>query len=192
MMDTTRPSLLIRVRDPRDQAAWSEFDAIYRPMLHRFAQARGLGLTDAEEIAQQCMTAINQHIKDFDYDPRKGKFKSWLRTMVGNKVKNLLRDRHEAQAKSRDFDRPQWQEPAPDEVFNRLWEEEHLKHCLRSVRSEVEDATFNVFFSLVMEERPIDQVCRDFNVNAANVRVIKSRMLQRIRRRMILLLGEEE
>ena len=38
-MDTTRPSLLLRIRDRGDAGAWRTFDAIYRPMLYRFALA---------------------------------------------------------------------------------------------------------------------------------------------------------
>ena len=37
-IDTTRASLLLRIRDARDTHAWAEFDAIYRPML---AASRG-------------------------------------------------------------------------------------------------------------------------------------------------------
>ena len=36
----TRPSLLIRVRDPADQAAWREFVEIYRPVIVRVGNSR--------------------------------------------------------------------------------------------------------------------------------------------------------
>src|SRR5260370_1423017 len=32
---TTRPSLLARLRDPRDERAWREFAAIYAPLVYR-------------------------------------------------------------------------------------------------------------------------------------------------------------
>ena len=48
-MAVTRASLLLRIRDPKDNAAWKEFDAIYRPMLQRFARTMGLGAADAED-----------------------------------------------------------------------------------------------------------------------------------------------
>ena len=38
----TRTSLLIRVRDPADQAAWHEFGEIYRPIILRLARLKGL------------------------------------------------------------------------------------------------------------------------------------------------------
>ena len=38
----TRPSLLIRLRNPADQNAWFEFAEIYRPVITRLALRKGL------------------------------------------------------------------------------------------------------------------------------------------------------
>ena len=191
-MDTTRPSLLIRIKDHADQAAWYEFDSIYRPLLYRFVRVRGLSETEAEEIAQHCMTAINQHIVNFKYDPQKGKFKSWLATMVNNRIKNMLRDRHEAQARTKDFKDLREQGASPEEIFDKLWRQEHLKHCLRLIKTEVEESTFKVFVAYVMEEQPVEKVCQEFAMTPNQVHAIKSRVTKRIRQRMVELLGEEE
>jgi RNA polymerase sigma-70 factor, ECF subfamily len=191
-METTRPSLLIRVRNRQDQTAWYEFDSIYRPMLIRFGLARGLNATEAEEVAQQCLAAITQHIESFEYDPTKGRFKGWLRTMVHNRMKNLLRDRHEGQADSQDFKRTQQREEAPDELFDRIWRQEHLKHCLRLIQKEVEPSSFKAFVAHVIDEQPVEKICGEFKMTANQVHAIKSRMLKRIRQRMLEILGAEE
>ncbi len=191
-METTRPSLLIRVRNRQDQAAWEEFDGLYRPMLHHFALARGLNPTEAEEIAQQCMTAVCEHIAGFEYDPGKGRFKGWLKTLVSNRIKNMLRGRHQQQAESQDFKRPQEREESPDDIFDQCWRQEHLKHCLRLIRTEVEETTFQAFVAYVMKEEPIERVCAELKMTANQVHAIKSRMIKRLRERMIELLGEEE
>ncbi|MFQ5490031.1 MAG: RNA polymerase sigma factor [Phycisphaerae bacterium] len=103
-MHTTRASLLLRVRDPKDATAWTEFDAIYRPLLVRFGQSNGLGEADVEDVAQHCMTAIHKRIASFDYDPEKGRFKGWLRTLVNNRIRDLHRRRQDEQARTGDFD----------------------------------------------------------------------------------------
>ena len=191
-MDTTRPSLLIRIKNRGDRSAWYEFDAIYRPLLQRFARARGLSESEADEIAQQCMTAVDQHIGRFEYDPRRGRFKAWLATMVNNRIKNMLRDRRETQAQTADFAGLAESGATPDEIFDKLWQQEHLKHCLRLIRGEVEPTTFSAFVAYVMEEQPVEAVCKRFDMTANQVHAIKSRMVKRIRQRMTDLLGEEE
>src|SRR5262245_6671851 len=49
---STRQSLLVRLLDPRDQAAWTEFVEIYEPLIQRLARSRGLQRADADDLAQ--------------------------------------------------------------------------------------------------------------------------------------------
>ena len=56
--------------------AWHEFAGIYRPILLRYARACGLRADDAEDIAQECLTLIDQHIGRFEYDKRRGGLKA--------------------------------------------------------------------------------------------------------------------
>ena len=126
-MDTTRPSLLLRVRDAGNAEAWRDFDAIYRPMLFRFARSRGLGDAEAEDVVQHCFTAVQHHIRSFDYDPSRGRFKGWLRTLVNNRVRSVQRARREGQAKTHVFDRMAAREDNPAEAFDRIWMDAHLK-----------------------------------------------------------------
>lgn len=192
MMQTTRASLLVRVKDKKDSAAWREFDGIYRPMLHRFATARGLDHASAEDVVQHCMAAIAGHIASFDYDPRKGRFKGWLRTLVNNRVRNLLRNRHEEVAESKDFKRDQQQEPSPEAVFDRLWMEEHLRHCLQLVRDEVGLSTIQAFQHYVVEEWPVERVCEEMKMTANQVYKIKWRVTQKLSEKMKELLEGSE
>ena len=46
----TRPSLLVRMRDARDGAAWGQFVDIYGPLI--YGHARKCGLQDADAIGE--------------------------------------------------------------------------------------------------------------------------------------------
>ena len=48
----TRYSLIERVQDLADEAAWVEFLAIYQPVLYRMARRRGLQDADAQDVIQ--------------------------------------------------------------------------------------------------------------------------------------------
>ena len=191
-VDTTRISLLLRLRNSGDAKAWSQFDAIYRPMLYRFATVRGLEHAAAEDIVQHCMLAVSEHIKGFEYDPTRGRFKGWLRTLVNNKVRNVMRDRRDQIAKTQDFNIADAREDAPDELFERVWMDEHLKHALRNVRDDVEPTTFAAFQQYVIEERPIEEVCASCGMNPNQVHAIKWRVTKKLRAAMAELTGEEE
>jgi RNA polymerase sigma-70 factor (ECF subfamily) len=190
-MHTTRASLLIRLKDPRNNEAWTEFDGIYRPMLFRFAQARGLGHSDAEDVVQYCMAAVNKHIQGFDYDPKRGRFKSWLRTMVNNRCRNMFRDRKEQVAESQDFRLAQANSESPEETFDRIWTQEHLRHCLRLVRDEVDSTTFTAFKRYAVDGRATKEVCEELDITSGQLYKIKWRMTQKLRERMTELLGSD-
>ena len=130
-MNTTRESLLIRIRDHENQDAWVEFDVIYRPILRRFALERQVPTDEVEDVVQDCMVAIQRHISAFDYDPRCGRFRAWLRTMVNNRIFNIRRRRREQQVDSGHCKDLQTCGPGPQEVFELIWIQEHLKHALR-------------------------------------------------------------
>lgn len=189
-MHATRPSLLLRIRDPHDATAWEVFDSIYRPMLRRYAIGRGPSDAEAEDIAQQCVADVHRKIGEFEYDPAKGRFKGWLKTMVANRVRNHWRDRRERQADTRLFERNAASEPSPDERFEQLWMHEHLWHRFRAIQREVDQSTSRAFEGYVLRLRPIDEVCEELGLTVQNVYTIKWRLTEKVARRMKELLGE--
>jgi RNA polymerase sigma factor (sigma-70 family) len=191
-VDTTRPSLLLRIRDRRDDAAWQTFDGIYRPLLQRYAVACGLKSADAEDVVQHCMSAVQENIAGFDYDPAKGRFKSWLRTIVYNRVRNLIRDRPAGLGGDAEMRGVPSREESPEQVFDRLWMQEHLWHCIELVRRDVEPTTFRAFEMYVLEQRTIEEVCAELKVRPNVVYTIKWRLTEKIAERMRELLGDAD
>jgi len=191
-VDTTRHSLLIRIRDPQDGAAWREFDRLYRPLLTRYARARGLSPDDTEDVVQHCMAAVQQHIGTFEYDPRSGRFKSWLCTLVINRIRNLHRGRRERIAESGEIAAAPTAEPSPEEVFEKIWVKEHVRHCLDQVRRETDELTYTAFRRYALDEEPVEQVCTDLGINANKLYKIKWQLTQKLREKMVELLGESE
>src|SRR5687768_13184788 len=86
----TRPTLLLRVRDADDSAAWSQFIDIYTPLIFGFCRKRGLQDADAADLAQEVMRAVSRAIGKFEYQPEQGTFRSWLFTITRNKFNNFL------------------------------------------------------------------------------------------------------
>src|ERR1700739_4499560 len=90
---TTRPSLLVRIRDAADHQAWSQFVEIYGPLVYGFARRLGLQDADAADITQEVLRAVAGAARKLVYDPRRGSFRGWLRTVVRNKVRNFFSSR---------------------------------------------------------------------------------------------------
>lgn len=191
-MDTTRISLLLRIRDRNDSAAWSQFDAIYRPMLRRFVRAAGLDRAATDDVVQDCMVAIHRHIDTFEYDPGRGRFKGWLRTLVRNRVTDYFRARRARQQTHELLDAtPGEREPLPDEGFERVWRQEHVRYCLEAISAEVEPETMAAFRAVAIEQQPVEAVCHQLGMTPGQVHGIKWRVTGKLRERMRALLGED-
>src|SRR3954466_1296013 len=82
----TRPSLLVRLRDASDHRAWSEFAAVYAPLIHGFARKHGLQDHDAADLTQEVLARVARAVRGLAYDPRRGSFRGWLFTIVHRKL----------------------------------------------------------------------------------------------------------
>ena len=191
-MDTTRASLLQRVRNPKDQQSWREFFHIYEPLLYRYARARGLGRESAEELAQQCLALLTEKMPKFVYAKEKGGFKHWLRRVANNKVNDLFKKRAVPIAQSGDFRRPQEREPSPDELWEQQWEKRHLQYCLKLIQGEVAAHTYQAFEYHVIGGWSVTKVAEALEISVDQVYTAKSRVTRRLRTKMRELLGEFE
>src|ERR1700735_1692360 len=89
----TRASLLARLGDPGDRAAWRQFVELYGGLIYGFARRRGLQDADAADLTQEVFLAIAQSAGRFHYDPRQGSFRGWLYGVTRNKIARFLQDR---------------------------------------------------------------------------------------------------
>lgn len=190
-METTRASLLLRIRDRGDSGAWAEFDAIYRPILTRLCLARRLDRAAAEDVVQYCMLNVHRYIDGFDYDPSKGRFKAWLRTIALNHMKNLARGGGDVQGDTAVYANDAATGDSPEATFDKLWMEEHLAYCLKAIREEVEPKTFEAFQLYALEEKSPEEVCAQVGLEPAQLYRIKYKMTQRLGEKMRELLGDD-
>ncbi len=86
----TNESLILRVKDPADAASWSDFLAIYRPVVVRMACGRGSQHADADDLAQQVFLSVARAIEDWEPDSQQPPFRVWLTRITRNAIVNAL------------------------------------------------------------------------------------------------------
>ena len=94
----TSPTLLGRLRrDPKDQAAWSEFVARYGPRILQWCRGWGLQESDAQDVTQDVLLKLNRLMATFVYDSS-GSFRGWLKTLSHHAWRDLAAERRRAGA----------------------------------------------------------------------------------------------
>jgi RNA polymerase sigma-70 factor (ECF subfamily) len=90
----TDPSLLGKLCNAStNEAAWAVFLRRYQPALSGWCRGLGLQQADADDVCQSVLGTLAQKLPAFRYDPARGSFRGWLRTTVGNAVRNFWRGR---------------------------------------------------------------------------------------------------
>src|SRR5205807_1625207 len=90
----TRLSLVVRLRDARDEGAWAQFVELYAPLVFGFARKHGLQDADAADLTQDVLQAVSGGVRRLDYDPQRGSFRGWLFTVARNKLRNFVAAQH--------------------------------------------------------------------------------------------------
>jgi RNA polymerase sigma factor (sigma-70 family) len=186
--DATRPSLLIAIRDVGNQSAWSEFVGLYTPLVFRHCLRRGLQEADAADVAQEVMKSVAGSIARFEYDRRKGSFRSWLLTVTRNKLANFFtrRARRGDETGETSVQELVGSEASPSESAD--WEREYesrvLNWAMEHVKAEFQEGTWRAFWGTAVEERAVAEVAAELGMSAGAVYIARSRVIARIRRRV--------
>ncbi|MGP0067128.1 MAG: RNA polymerase sigma factor [Isosphaeraceae bacterium] len=185
---TTRPSLLVRLRDPMDERAWGEFVEIYGPLIEQLARRRGLQEADAADLVQEVFRAVAVAIERYDPDPAKGSFRGWLSTIARNLIVNLLKAQRRHPRGTGDTEIQQFLEaqPAPDDQESALFDAEYHRRLLHWAAERVKDeftaVVWLAFWKTGVEAQSADEAARALGLSVGTVYQYKSRVVARLRR----------
>lgn len=89
----TRASLILRLRNAEDMAAWEEFTELYGPVVFRVARRRGLQAADAENLCQEVLLSVAQSVSQWVGRDDRGSFHAWLLRIAHNEAVDMLSQR---------------------------------------------------------------------------------------------------
>ena len=183
---STRASLLVRLRDPRDEAAWTEFVDLYAPLIYGYLRRQGLQDADAMDVSQEVISTIARAVSRLAYDPKRGSFRNWLFTVVRRKLSNWRRAQRIRPRGSGDTATHRLLEqcPAPeggDAEWEAEWEERVYSWACVQVRRSVTDVTWQAFWRTAIDGQPGKQVAADLGLTVAAVYHARSRVLARLK-----------
>ena len=182
----TRPSLLLRIRNPRDEQAWAQFVELYAPLVHRYGRRYGLQEADAADLAQEVLQIVISSASHFEYDPHRGKFRGWLLTVTRNKLRRLWasearRPRATGDTNVRGLIEQQPDPDADEDAWNREYQRRLLSLAAERTRNSFTESTWLAFWWTTREGKPPRAVAEELGISIGAVYIAKSRVLSRLR-----------
>jgi RNA polymerase sigma-70 factor (ECF subfamily) len=186
---STRASLLVRIRDPRDERAWAEFVTIYTPLVERVARARGLQDADAADLLQDVFRAVARAIERYDLDPARGSFRGWLFRIARNLAINLIAARARHPQGSGDTAMMASLEEQPDPATtgeeSRMFDAEYRRRLFGwaadAVRDQFHPRTWTAFWRTAVEGHEPRDVATALGMSVGAVYIARSRVMSRLK-----------
>lgn len=189
MTATTSPSLLLRIRNPDDEDAWEQFLAIYTSIVRDYCFQRRLQIADVDDIVQEVMTTVTKAIKNFEYDPSKGRFRAWLGTVAANTIKSHLNKeakRRKTTEKLNDLETGSTTGidlahcADPDSEWVEIFSERIFRAACTRARPHFSDVTWNCFEAAWIQNESAGDIAKNLGIPIHSVYVNKSRVLKRL------------
>jgi len=181
---TTRLSLLLRIRDSADAASWQTFVDLYGPVVYRYCRGRGLQDADAAEVMQEVLLEVSRSARKLDYDPARGRFRSWLGAVAHSKLYRWSRQKRRAAVNGTTADIEILNETMT-RVQVTAWTEAFHRHILQAalarIRPRFAEATWQAFERVWLENRPAAEVAEELGQSVDWLYVAKSRVLKQLR-----------
>lgn len=193
----TRGTLLSRVRDLSDTEAWKEFVSDYGPLILNWCARHGLQEADCADVVQDVLSRLVTAMRDFQYDPGRGRFRGWLKTVTQNAVIDFVKARNRAVEGSGDSDigRMLTACESPDSVadlvqaLERQAEVELLREAEARVRLRVKPHNFEAWRLSLRENLKAPEIASQLKMEVADVYVARSRINKMLREEIARLDG---
>lgn len=185
-MEGTSVTLLGRLREQPAPADWERLIALYQPFVLRFIRLDPALSADAEDIGQDVMAKIVEHLPRFERQ-RDGSFRNWLKIITVNQVRLYWRQRLQHRRVNAEQGRLLFDALAdPANELSQLWDAEYRGAVVRRLQDLVEPefspTSWRAFRMRVAEGRSTEEVAAALGISRNAVDIAKSRVLARLRR----------
>jgi RNA polymerase sigma-70 factor (ECF subfamily) len=177
----TRASLLLRLRDPADERAWGEFHDHYVPMIRGWCHRWFPG--EAEDMAQEVFLRLVRRLRDFEYEPSKGRFRGYLKTVTNRLMADL--NERPGRAPAAVDEQVLVEAEARADLQDRLaamFDLELLERAKERVRDRVEDRTWSAYIGTAEQGRKPAEVALALGMRVGAVFQAKHSVIRQLRR----------
>jgi RNA polymerase sigma-70 factor (ECF subfamily) len=176
-------TFLDRLRQ-QDTEAWQRLDYLFRPVVLNWCLRAKLSEADAQDVCQEVFRAVVKHLNHFQRRKPGDSFRCWLWRITQNKICDHWRKTNPCPKGKGGTTFHEQLENIPDAAPPAISEEESrllFQRALQLLQGEFGERTWQAFYQVVVEGRPVAEVARELGVKRGTVYVAKSRVLQRLR-----------
>ena len=164
-----------------------EFHDTYWRLIYNFALKQGIAEDEARDIVQETLLSVAKAIREFQYDPERCSFKSWLLSVTRNRVTDRFRrhprEREARRASPAETARTSTVERVPDprsldlqQVWDEEWRNNVVELALEKLKGQVSTKHFQIFYLHVIKQQSTTKVAKALGVSTGQIYLAKHRL----------------
>jgi RNA polymerase sigma factor (sigma-70 family) len=182
---TKRTSLLMRLRDPQDAPAWSDFVGLYAPMIYRLARRQGLQDADAAELTFDVLLAVPPVVDKLHTDPGPGHFRGWMFGLVDGRLNDMLHKRNITPSGGSKWWTDEEQVGPAEPSASDIWKEEHQRQqvvlAAEKAKAIFTGPAWQAFDQTAVHGRDQAEVAKELGISFGAVYAARCRVQAKIR-----------
>jgi RNA polymerase sigma-70 factor (ECF subfamily) len=196
----TSVTLLLRLRDLSDKQAWEDFVERYVPKIYGWCRRNRLQEADAADVTQEVLGKLVSAMRKFDYNPDRGSFRGWLKTVTNNAVRDFASSykKHgrgsgdsQVNAALASIADPSALAELAGEIEAEA-EREMLREAEARVKVRVQKQTWDAYELTAVRDIAAPDVAARLNMPVGQVYVAKSRIIKLLRQEVRKLDGAQD
>ena len=190
----TRGSLLLRLGADDSlvrEVSWQAFHDQYAPIIRGFARNVGTPKSLLDDLVQEVMAGFFRASERFEYDPDKGRFRGYLKTVV---IRTLSAMRHKRRGE-RDWEEERFLEQpgVVERAWGLEWTAAMLERAIREARAEsrLTDQSWDAFELTARRGVPLEEAADQLGMSPDAVKKARTRVSATVRDHLQRLRAEE-
>lgn len=182
----TRLTLIQKISKEQDEKLWEEFVHYYKRYLYVVIRNMNMAHHDTEEIVQTVMLKVWDKLRDFQYQPSKGKFRYWLCTIARNCVIDFVRKQQSQtrrteglKEKEQSNDLSNIEMPEVEEIAEREWQNYIANMALENIRPLFNEKTVSCFI-LFTQGKSISEISSETGLSENSVYIYKAKVQDKL------------
>lgn len=169
--------ILSKVKN-KDEIAWERFYNFYAPLIRMHGRDCGLKEQYLEDLIQNVMITLSMQMPSFVYDPARGRFRDYLRTIIRARANDMLRKIYRQERIPYEPD----DEADTTDLFEEEWRSHIREHSLEMLKAQVSAHHYQIFYLLDVQHRKVKELAELYNVPPVSIYTIRTRVEAKLRR----------
>ena len=185
--ESTRLTLIQRIKNRLDDSSWEEFTKWYSPYIMAILHRSGVPRHEVEDLCQDILLKIWKNIENFEYKPAECTFRTWLSTVCRNKIYDFFaREKTKKKITGEGTIALVSEKAEIDSIIEREWRLYIAGLAFEQVSQQFNEKSMSAY-SEFHKGREVGEIARDLGISESSIYVYNKRVKDAMSREIILL-----